>query len=324
MAGTHSQNVIYICIKLFNYSDKLQAEHFEESLKKIEGINIFMPFRDTDENNLKGKNRTRLVYDADIERLDSGEIVLLAALYDGICKDEGISFEIGYAYGKNIPIFIVNTDFIWYAAGKEEFLFDPVIAYMCADYVHHYKIDDGITFRQALLSGQKFAFDAAADKISNILRCGIDKSKYKLNLERKCDVFVDFGGGKYEYQREYALWLKSELCKYNISVEIADRHSNGNLLSHSQKGLRDIERLMGSQYYVCLGDEVELNSGTAALLGLARCNGIRTILYESSNIEIHGENGHHMKKNLIIDFSIDKVAKTKHQIIDILLEEKNV
>ena len=324
MADKQGKNLIYICTKLFNYSDKLQAEHFEESLKRIGGISIFMPFRDTDENNLKGENRTRLVYDADIERLDSGEIVLLAVLYDGICKDEGISFEIGYAYGKGIPIFIVNTDFIWYAMRKEEFLFDPVIACMCADYVHHYKIDDNITFRQALLSGQKHAFDVAADKIGNILRYGIDKSKYQSNLTRKCDVFVDFGGGKYEYQREYALWLKNELCKFDISVEIADRYSDDNLLSNYQKGLRDIERLLGSQYYVWLGDEAELNSGTAALLGLARCNGIKTILYESSNVEIHGENGHRMKKNLIIDFSIDKVAKTKHQIIDILLEEKNV
>lgn len=324
MADTQSKNVIYICTKLFNYSDKLQAEHFEESLKRVEGISIFMPFRDTDENNLKGENRARLVYDADIERLNSGEIILLAVLYDGICKDEGISFEIGYAYGKNIPIFIVNTDFIWYAVRKEEFLFDPVIDYMCVDYMHYYKIGDNIPFRQALLSGQKYAFDKAADKINHILQFGADISEHKCNRKKQCDVFVDFGGGKYEYQREYALWLKNELHKYDISVEIADRYSNDNLLSNHQKGLRDAERLLSSEYYVCLGDEVELNPGTAALLGLARCKGLRTILYESSNVEIHGENGHRMKKNLIIDFSIDKVAKTKSQIIDILLEEKNV
>ena len=80
--------------------------------------------------------------------------------------------------------------------------------------------------------------------------------------------------------------------------------------------------MLNSTYYVCLGDEVELNSGTAAFLGLARSYCKKIILYESSNINIHGENGHRMKKNLIIDFSVDKVARTKEQIIEIIQEEE--
>lgn len=318
------KNVIYICTKLFNYNDKLQAEYFEESLKKIQNTSIFMPFRDTDENNIVGPNRTKIVYDADIERLNSGEIILLAALYDGICKDEGISFEIGYAYGKGIPIFLVNTDFIWYAINEREFLFDPVVEYMSSGCTHYYEIDANIPFKQALVLGQRKAFDIAANEISKILQSNNDSHENVCRGEKNRDVFIDFNGGKFEYQREYAIWLKNELSKKNISVVIADRYCDNSAISNSQKGLHDIECLLDSKCYICLGDEPEISSGTAALLGLARCSGIKTILYESSDVEIHGENGHRMKKNLMIDFSIDRVAKTKKQIIDIILEEISV
>jgi hypothetical protein len=84
----------------------------------------------------------------------------------------------------------------------------------------------------------------------------------------------------------------------------------------------DVKHLLESDWYVCLGDEIEISSGTAALLGLARSTGKMILLYESSNVEIHGENGHKMKKNLIIDFSVDRIAKSKEEIIEILLEEK--
>lgn len=309
---------IYICTKLFNYNDKLQAEYLESSLKNRLNCNVFMPFRDTDENNLIGSNRTKIIYDSDIERLNSGEVILLAVLYDGICKDEGISFEIGYAYGKGIPIFIINTDFIWYAMENKEFIFDPIVEKMCSGYVHQYQIMGSSSFYDSLMSSQKGAFDLAAEKISNLLN---ENTACKSNILREnsiYDVFVDFGGGKYEYQREYAEWIKDRLTSMNISVKVSNRYSRIGQTSATE----DLENLLDSTYYVCLGDEVELNSGTAALMGLARCKRKKIILYESSDLEIHGENGHCMKKNLMIDFSVDKVAKTKKQIIDIILEEE--
>lgn len=314
----HDEKFIYICTKVFNYNDKLQAEYLEDALKKKLEYKIFMPFRDTDENNLIGPNRTKIVYDADIERLNSGDVILLAVLYDGICKDEGISFEIGYAYGKGIPIFIINTDFIWYAVGKEEFPFDPIIAKMCSGYVHQYHITGNNSFYKSLLLSQNKAFDLAAEKISELLKSNIVVSNNICSSTNKYDVFIDFGGGKYEYQREYAEWVKKRLNSYGITVEIANRY-----LSHEKtRGDDDIQRMLEAACYICWGDEVELSSGTAALLGLARCNQKKTILYESSNVEMHGENGHHMKKNLIIDFSVDKIARSKEQIIDIILKEK--
>ena len=317
MRERSSCSLIYICTKLYNYNDKLQAEYLERAIKKRVQCGTFMPFRDTDENNLMGPNRTKIVYESDIERLDSGKIVLLAVLYDGICKDEGISFEIGYAYGKGIPIFIINTDFIWYAVEEKEFLFDPVISEMCSHYLHQYDIINNGSFYNSLLFSQNTAFDLAAEQIQQILDNSPMTTHNREKLIVKNDVFIDFGGGKYEYQREYSNWLKGELNKTGITVEIANRYS----VFGENSGKADIQHMLESEIYVCLGDESELNAGSAALLGLAKCSHKKTILYESSDVEIHGENGHRMKKNLMIDFSVERLAKTKQEIIDIILEE---
>ena len=77
---------VYIALRLFNFNDKIQAELFEQELLKHQGIESFMPFRDTNENQLFGENRTRIIYDADIRHLDSGNVSVVAALFDGICR----------------------------------------------------------------------------------------------------------------------------------------------------------------------------------------------------------------------------------------------
>lgn len=318
------KGTVYICTRLFNYSDKIQAEYFEEVLRREVQCNTFMPFRDTDENNLVGHNRTRIIYEEDIARLNSDEVILLAVLYDGICKDEGISFEIGYAFGKSIPIYIVNTDFIWYMVEEKEYHFDPIIEYMTAGFVHFYKIDENPSFKDALLEGQEKAFKIAAKEIKYMLETIENNENIKSKLEENIDVFIDFGGCRYEYQREIAFWLKKQLEQYNVNVEISDRYNKMVSEDIVQCGYKDVERLLNSRYFICLGDEVELNAGTAALLGLAKCKNKKVILYESSNMEICGENGHHMKKNLMIDFSVDKIIKSKKEIVRYILEDIDV
>ena len=311
--------MVYICTKLYNYNDKLQAEYLEEAILSHIGCKTFVPFRDSNENELIGVNRTKIVYDADIERLNSKELSLLAVLYDGICKDEGISFEIGYAFGKGVPVFIINTDFIWYAIDGVEFIFDPVISYMATDYLHEYNIEDCPKFKDSLIQSQSRAFNSAAIKIKDLL-CKTHRDSIEFRGEKYFDVFVDFGGGRYEYQREYARWIKNTLSCKGIKTVISKRFLN----PCNDSGKNDVQNMLNSDILVFLGDELELNSGTAALLGLARSINKKIILYESSSLDIHGENEHRMKKNLMIDFSVDIVAKTKEKIIDLIMEELNV
>ena len=316
---------IYICTRLYNYNDKIQAEYLEEEIISNTPYNVFVPFRDSNEHLLNGPNKTRLIYDTDIEKLNSSQIVLLAVLFDGLYKDEGISFEIGYAYGKGIPVFIINTDFIWYTINGVEFSFDPIISFMSTGSLHYFKIIPCKTFKESLFYSQKQAFHLAVEKIKQILSSEIIIQKPIQNTFKRKSVFIDFGGCKYEYQRENTLWIKEQLQKHKISVNISNRYKLiQNTLSINQIGEKDINNMLQAELFVCSGDEVEMNSGTASLLGLAKSVNKKIILYESSDIEILGENNHHMKKNLMIDFSVTKTAKNKQQLLGMILEELHV
>lgn len=314
---------IYICLRLFNYNDKIQAELLEKELLAQCNITTFMPFRDTDENNLSGENRTRIIYDADIERLNSGEISATVALFDGVCKDEGISFELGYSFGKNIPTYAVNTDFIWYAIRGKEFLFDPVLEFMLNDRTHTYTIENMTPFSNALYCSQQKAFKEAACNVAVLIKHNHTSSKLLdvVKVEKQTTVTIDFGGGKYEYQRALGCEIKDALIANGITAVNTERFHPDNSDEILNRGLNDINKVYQSDIFLFLGDEIEVNSGTAALLGLARSLGKKCFMYESSDIEIVGENGHKMKKNLIIDFSIDSIIQKKDSIVDFIKKE---
>lgn len=313
---------VYIGLRLFNYNDKIQAELLEQELLKHQGIETFMPFRDTNENQICGETRTQIIYDADIQHLDSGEISVVAALFDGICKDEGISFELGYAFGRKIPTYAINTDFIWYAIKDEEFLFDPVLEFMLSGYTHAYSIPEARSFLDALYLGQANAFKDAAAHIAKIISFGINSEmKYnRLLYNKEADITIDFGGGRYEYQREYAQKMSQVLKSNGFHVLVTDRFHPNNTAEILERGVQDTKRVCQSEIFVVLGDELELNSGTAALLGFARSLGKKCIMYESSSMEIRGENGHKMRKNLMIDFSVDKTISEMDLLIKYITE----
>lgn len=315
---------VYIALRLFNFSDKIQAELFEQELLKHQGIESFMPFRDTNENQLFGENRTRIIYDADIRHLDSGNVSVVAALFDGICKDEGISFELGYAFGRKIPIYAINTDFIWYSMKGKEFLFDPVLEFMLNGYTHVYSIPEQTPFLNALYLGQESAFKDAATHIAEIVSTGAGSAiKYnELLYDERTDVTIEFGGGRYEYQREYAKQIEQILKSNGLHVLVTDRFYPTNTEEILRRGIQDTRKVYQSDIFVFIGDELELNSGTAALLGFARSLRKKCIMYESSSVEIRGENGHKMRKNLMIDFSVDKVASNLKLLIDYIMERK--
>lgn len=69
--------LVYVCTRLYNYNDKLQAEYLENSILALIGCKTFVPFRDSHENELIGFDRTKIIYDADIERLNSEDLSLL-------------------------------------------------------------------------------------------------------------------------------------------------------------------------------------------------------------------------------------------------------
>jgi nucleoside 2-deoxyribosyltransferase len=249
-------------------------------------------------------------------------------LYNDISKDEGISFEIGYAYGRRVPIFVLNTDFIWYALRsnpKYEFVVDPVIQNMVYKYLHSYEIhNEEDVFINNLYSGLTRAFKKMEEELYNFL---LSPSNYKTkSFEFSCklkNVFIDFCGGKCEYHRSYMEKLKKKIQKLGVNVTTSIRFDpkiDFKDIKLIERGKIDIENLLKSSVVIFSAEEPEMDSGSAALLGLAKALNKEIILYYSGNIEIHGDGGHKMIKNLMIDYSVDYFCNKFHMIPNIVEE----
>jgi nucleoside 2-deoxyribosyltransferase len=126
------ETFIYIASRVFDYAEKLKTEYLDivvtrGSLRAMHEVGIlthsqapitFVPFRDTIQKHSsspiatdsKASELTRLIYIQDIERLH--RLFALVSFFDGLSKDEGICFEIGYAFGIGKPIVLVISDFI--------------------------------------------------------------------------------------------------------------------------------------------------------------------------------------------------------------------
>lgn len=76
------------------------------ALLEAAGCEVYLPQRDGGEA-AKGADR-RYLFDTDVQYLDWCDIVI--AYFDGRVPDEGMCFEIGYAYAMGKRIIIVSTD----------------------------------------------------------------------------------------------------------------------------------------------------------------------------------------------------------------------
>lgn len=134
------KRIIYIMTRLYDFSEKEKGSLLEDGVVRgvkmaLEEIGFkfkyfptFLSFRDAREDEIISKDRTKIIYNADIERLN--RLFAVVGSLDGLFKDEGICIEIGYAAGKKVPILVIVTDFMWYASRaipNLEYVLDPVL-----------------------------------------------------------------------------------------------------------------------------------------------------------------------------------------------------
>ena len=92
-----SNQIVYIFTRLFDHFERIKAEYTEEFV--IRGIKnafeiigedfptrkiTFVPYRDTNQHLLKCKDKAKVIYEQDLNRLDNS--CLLAGFLDGISK----------------------------------------------------------------------------------------------------------------------------------------------------------------------------------------------------------------------------------------------
>src|SRR5437899_1173979 len=96
---------LYLAAPLFSEAERAFNLALADALSAA-GHEVYLPQRDTP--NVDGAARTTTVFRANLSALSKADAVV--AICEGPQVDDGTAWEIGYAYGRNIPVYGVRTD----------------------------------------------------------------------------------------------------------------------------------------------------------------------------------------------------------------------
>lgn len=105
--------MFYVAYRLFAAHDRVLGAMIAQELGTAVGMNeVFLPFCDTDEEDLVAEVKGRRLFELDRERLASLDGML--AVLHGPSLDDGVCMEIGFAAALGVPVVVLTTDFQTY------------------------------------------------------------------------------------------------------------------------------------------------------------------------------------------------------------------
>jgi len=96
---------LYVAAPLFSEAERVFNLTLARALE-AEGHHVYLPQRDTPAAEDDG--RTTAIFHANLAALANADAVV--AVCDGPQVDDGTAWEIGYAYGRDLPIYGLRTD----------------------------------------------------------------------------------------------------------------------------------------------------------------------------------------------------------------------
>jgi len=323
---------LYLAVPLFSPLDRIGGANLagivEIELRKVirnqeASISdyLFLPFRDTNQSLIIGKDRAKRIYELDIDQLKRSSALL--ARFDGLAKDSGIAMEVGYAYGLGIPIGILLTDFMWEGcfSSDAEWVIDPILEIM-SDVCRSIP-DVPVVASSYYQSNLLQEYDAVRGFVEDCLKafCQIQqKSIPKSTSNAKASIYLDFMGGRYQWSQNEQNYIKTVCQQPQIQVCLPQRYQQTSPNALCSKAIQDIENAAVSIIAVFSGDAPEMDAGSAALFGMCKALGIFTIFQYSSEIVYKGAGGQKMKINLMIEQAADVVTSSVEETITQITE----
>jgi len=326
ISKTISQNrVIYCANSLFTPFDRVsgdimakEIEYYLTNYIKDNNLNatvsdfVFLPFRDTNQKSIIGKDRAHKIYKLDIVKLNNSSCLI--ARLDGIAKDSGIAMEIGYAFGKQIPIFVLSTSFMWegFIDNDDDIMIDPIIYNMATYFENSYKLINvsknyfGNNYMQEFTTISKF--------VSNVFQEKLNIRKKLISNQIKNSVYIDIMGGKYNWARNEQYFIKTLLSKYTSNINFAKRYTAKNIDELNIKSNIDIQNALNSEILIISGDGQEIDTGSSTILGMCKALNKTIIYIYTSDFCLKGDGKQKMLINLMIDQASDLIIRDYKQI----------
>jgi hypothetical protein len=239
---------------------------------------------------------------------------------DGLVKDAGVCMEIGYAFGRDLPVGVLSTSFIWSGVTDTtiDWPLDPILSRMASVKIFAYTMPAGEKYQEAneqLESGAVRRFVLAClDRLKSPV------SQRQPNQSARNSVYVDFGGASLPWAAE-----AQESCCRILSERRVRATGARRFLPDSLKSVESIRRAAAAdmasassaQILIVSSDCALTDPGTAALLGLGKARGARLILHSSNAVWYMGVGQQQMRANLMLDQAAHRVAKTVAEAADI-------
>ena len=96
---------LYLAAPLFSEAERAFNLRVAKALE-AEGHDVHLPQRDSPQ--AEGSGRTGVIFRANLVALSKSDAIV--AICDGPQIDDGTAWEVGYAYGRNIPVYALRTD----------------------------------------------------------------------------------------------------------------------------------------------------------------------------------------------------------------------
>ncbi|MCK5117596.1 MAG: nucleoside 2-deoxyribosyltransferase [Candidatus Aegiribacteria sp.] len=309
---------VYIAAPLFSVNDRLAAASLCDAVVReissrqnvsvsLARDSVFLPYCDTKQDEIIGTNRARSIFVKDIERLDWATHVI--ARMDGMPKDSGVAFELGYARAKGDFCATLSTDFVWDGTiSGESVVEDPILTSAGVFCHRHYQLPvrDSYTERNKAL--EEYALLEFVKELDWKQKAGESLSIDMHDVV--CRVFVDCFGGRFEWSQDFY-----KKCSRVKNVRMAERWLFNQSSLIAQHARNDLALAVSAEAAVFVGDGLEMDTGSAFLMGVCYGLGKPLIFQYTSNIQTCGDGGQAMRVNLMLEQAATVVTSTSAETL---------
>ncbi|MFE9424303.1 nucleoside 2-deoxyribosyltransferase [Kitasatospora sp. NPDC006697] len=295
--------MFYIAHRLFSAHDRALAADLAERLARKTGAErVFLPFCDTDEEELVAEVKGRRLFELDRARL--GRLDAMVALLHGPSLDDGVCMEIGYAAASGVPVVVVTTDFQTYSLTEQgpmlEFP-DPLIQALAARIVRVPRLGPSpggqvrsrhAEFQSRNLSQVDAALDAAVEELLTV-PTGHCQPARGPGTE---SVYVEGS--------PYAAWGRDHLAEACVdagrTVLLPRRFTAGDPVAGA---LADLSAVWTADRLLVDVSGPETPPGTALLIGAAAAADLQVAAFQARPTYTHAEGREPNWRNLMIQYA---------------------
>lgn len=300
---------VYIAHRLFAAHDRALAADLADRLAgKIGPDRVFLPFCDTDEEDLVAEVKGRRLFELDRDRLCRLDAMI--AILHGPSLDDGVCMEIGYAAASDVPVIVVSTDFQTYSmteTGAHLEFPDPLIQAVATRVVRVPKLGPptlsptpGQSRFHGFRARNAAQTDAALDEAVDTLLAVPDRSTLRTGSPS------DIGTHVYVEASPYTAWGRDHLAeacaKAGHTVMVPQRFTATSPLAGA---LADLTAVRSAARLLADVSGPETPPGTALLIGAALASGVRIAAFQPRVTFTHAHGREPNWRNLMVQYATD-------------------